>query len=154
MAILPIIKHPNDTLRTAGRDLTVQEITSEEIQSLIADMKETAIAAQGVGLAGQQINKALNIFVAESPHGWMTFINPRITGRSENKTIDQEGCLSIPGTFGDVERHKKIVVEYLDEQGQSAQLKAENFFARIIQHEYDHINGVLFIDKADGIKHV
>lgn len=152
--ILKIVQHPNDVLRTAGRDLTLEEIKSEEIQILIDDMKETAIAANGVGLAAQQIGKPLNIFLAESPHGWMTFINPRITSRSEAKTIDQEGCLSIQGTVGDVERHKKITLDYLDSHGQPAQLKAENFFARIIQHEFDHINGVLFIDKADNIKHI
>lgn len=127
------------------------EIKSPAIQKLIFDMKETVIPACGIGLAAPQVGLLLRLIVIALNDKLMAFINPKITKFSWRKEVDEEGCLSVPGKFGPVKRSKIIKVEALDERGKLLKFKAKDLFARVIQHEIDHLDGILFIDKAKRV---
>jgi len=149
--ILPIITHPNEILRTKAKE--VANIKSDEIQQLILDMIETMLKKDGIGLAASQINKSLRIIIVNTEKGAIALINPKITKKSWKREDGEEGCLSIPGIFGIVKRYKSITVNFIDQNGDSRELKASDLLARIIQHEIDHLDGILFIDKAKKITH-
>ena len=152
--LLPITIHPNDILRKQTQAIHVADITKPEMQQFIQKLKITAEIADGAGIAAPQVGVSQRIFVARlGEHKWLTCINPRILSVSLKKEIGEEGCLSIPHVFGYVMRHKKITLEYFDEQGKKRKIKATDMIARIIQHENDHLHGILFIDKlVDNIK--
>ncbi len=145
----------NKILRTQAEP--VDKITPE-IRELIRKMKKIMKASNGVGLAAPQIGIQKQIFVAEllyegEENGiFYAVINPKITNISKEKEKLEEGCLSLPKLYGEVERPKKIQVEYLDEMGKKKRLKASGLLARIFQHEIDHLNGGLFVDKVKEIK--
>jgi peptide deformylase len=149
--ILPIIIAPNKILREKSKDINPEDLKKAEMKELLLDMEKTMLQEDGLGLAAPQIGKNLNIFVLNNKGNTLYIINPKISKRSWAKVVDQEGCLSIPNTFGDVLRHKKINISYIDEKGKKQKLSSSNLLARIIQHEYDHISGVLFTDKAENI---
>lgn len=144
MAILPIRKLPDPVLRQKARP--VQRVTRRH-RRLIEDMKETMYAAPGVGLAANQVGVLERIIVVDPGDQFLALINPEIVA-AEGVDVDVEGCLSIPGVTGYVERAASIRVRGLDERGRAVELEAEGYLARIIQHEVDHLDGVLFIDKA------
>ncbi len=145
MAVLAIRTFGDPVLRSPATD--VQEIT-EIHQRLIADMFDTMRDAPGVGLAGPQVGVMERIFVYEaSEDDSGVLINPKIVNRSGETEIDDEGCLSLPGLFYPVERSTSIVVEALDEKGEPVTIAASDYKARIFQHEIDHLDGVLFIDR-------
>lgn len=137
----------------------VEKITSET-RELIRKMKKIMKTNSGVGLAAPQIGIQKQIFVAEliyedEENGtFYAAVNPKIINLSKEKEKLEEGCLSLPKVYGEVERPKKIVVEYLDEMGKKKRLKASGLLARIFQHEIDHLNGNLFIDLAKEIKQI
>ncbi len=150
--VLPILNHPNPILRKISRPLTVEEIRSPKIQSLISDIEKTMITKDGAGLAAPQIGKNIRLLVLRDEEQVMVMINPQITKKSWAREVDEEGCLSVLDKdgniiFGNVERHKKVQCIYLDTKGKKQKISAENILARIIQHETDHLNGILFIDK-------
>ncbi|MFA7702540.1 MAG: peptide deformylase [Patescibacteria group bacterium] len=150
--ILPIINHPNPILRKKSRPLTAAEINSPKIQSLISDMEKTMIIKDGAGLAAPQISENIRLLVLRDNEKVIVMINPQITKKSWAKEIDEEGCLSVLDKngniiFGNVERHKRIQCVYLDAKNKKQRISAEHVLARIIQHETDHLDGVLFIDK-------
>ncbi len=147
MAKRMIVKIGEDILRKKCREVTE---FNAELGRLLDDMKETMIAADGVGLAGPQVGVLRRIAVV-SPDGknFYEFINPVIIS-SSGKQICREGCLSIPGINGEVERPKKIEVLACDRNGERFLLKAEGFLANICCHEFDPLDGVLFIDKIIG----
>jgi len=158
MPIREIVKHPNEVLRRKARP--VEEFDSG-LQQLIDDMIETMRAAPGVGLAAPQVNAPLRVTVVEygeepdeEANGkppekkLFTLINPEITRSSLETEVASEGCLSIPGLVGDVDRSLTVTVKALNRRGQPVKIKANGWLARIFQHEIDHLNGVLFIDKA------
>jgi len=149
---LPILNHPNPILRKISRPLTLEEIRSPKIQSLISDIEKTMITKDGAGLAAPQIGENIRLLVLRDGERVMVIINPQITKKSWAREVDEEGCLSVLDKagniiFGNVERHKKIQCSYLDTKGKKQKISAENILARIIQHETDHLNGILFIDK-------
>lgn len=147
--VLPIITEPNPILRQKAQEINPEKIKSLEIQRLILDMKETVKPAGGIGLAAPQVGLALRLIVIAMPNkNLMALINPQIIKFSLRKQIGEEGCLSVPGKFGIVKRAKIIKVKALDEKGQLIKFKAKDLFARVIQHEIDHLNGILFTDKA------
>ena len=151
MAILEIIKDPNPILRKKAK--AVKKVT-KEITDLINDMEETMRTpadVTGVGLAAPQVGKSLRVIVVDIGEGLIEFINPKIVSRS-GKEIGNEGCLSVPGVCGYVERALKIKVKGLSKQGAVKVLEAEGFLARVLQHEIDHLDGVLFIDKVVHIE--
>ena len=148
---MQIITYPNPILRKKSRDLTQAEISSPEIKQLISDMYNLMRKKDGVGLAAPQIGKNINLFVinveTQNLHKTTALINPKIISGSWRKSTEQEGCLSIPGTFGQVKRPRRIKVKAINQNHQPIQFKATDLLARVIQHEYDHLGGVLFIDK-------
>jgi peptide deformylase len=153
MAIRTILHYPDKRLRERGEKI---EKVTPEIKTLIDDMAETMYAAPGVGLAATQIGVALQLFVVDvagdnEPSDLRVFINPEILERSG--CLDwQEGCLSFPGVTEEVERAAKIRVRALDRNGESFELEAEGLLAIAVQHEYDHLQGVLMIDHLGPLK--
>jgi peptide deformylase len=146
MAILEIVKDPDPVLRRKAEPVT--QVT-KRIRRLIKDMLETMYSADGVGLAAPQVGVSERVIVVDIGEGPVALINPEIEiDEASGKEIDVEGCLSIPGTFGYVERAEEVVVNGLNETGRSTRIKAEGLFARALQHETDHLDGVLFIDHA------
>lgn len=148
MAILEIVKEPDPVLRRKAEPVT--QVT-KRIRRLIKDMLETMYSADGVGLAAPQVGVSERVVVVDIGEGPVALINPEISEAS-GKEIDVEGCLSIPGTSGYVERAEEVVVNGLNENGRSTRIKAEGLFARALQHEIDHLDGVLFVDHALDIQ--
>ena len=143
MALLTVKLYGDPVLRQVAAP--VREITPE-IKRIIADMTETMWHQVGIGLAAPQVGISLRILVMEEEGGKArALINPVITDRG-GKIREEEGCLSLPGIFADVERSKSITVQATDEDGQPFDLEATGMQARVIQHEMDHLEGVLFID--------
>jgi peptide deformylase len=122
-------------------------IIDEEIKKLANDMLETMYSADGVGLAAPQVGMNKRLFVIDAGNGPLIMINPRILLRIGEEN-GREGCLSIPGLWGEVTRAQKVDVEAMNLQGEKVRIQADGLLARAIQHEFDHLNGVLFIDKA------
>lgn len=135
----------------------VEQVTSE-IRLLIRDMRKVMRESGGIGLAANQVGVDLQIFVVELYYTpvkegkFFAFINPKIISRSGTEDEREEACLSLPGVTGAVKRSKRILVEGLNELGKRVKIKTEGFLARVFQHEIDHLNGVLFIDKAKKIR--
>lgn len=150
--LLKIITNPNPILRKKSKKLSAEEIKSKEMQKLCADMAKTMLAKDGVGLAAPQVGKNIRLCVINTKNGVQCLINPKITKKSWAKEWGEEGCLSFPGLFGEVRRHKKIICEYVDKNKKIIKLEADGLLARVIQHETDHLDGVLFIDKAKNLK--
>lgn len=161
MPIREIVKHPNDVLRRKAQP--VKNIDTD-LQTLIDDMIETMRAAPGVGLAAPQVNVPVRVIVVEyggeadeetngnSPEKKLyVLVNPEITRASKETDVASEGCLSIPGLVGDVERAMSVTVTAQNRRGQPTKVKASGWLARIFQHEIDHINGILYIDKATQV---
>lgn len=151
MSILKIpVFSQNPIIRKKAKE--VAGIKNPEIQRLIFNMKETMKASQGLGLAAPQVGKGLRIFVVDStafggqPQN-QVYINPKIKRKSFAKSIEEEGCLSVPGIYKQIKRSKDLMVEALDENGKKFRLKAAGLLARVIQHECDHLNGILITDK-------
>ncbi len=151
MAVRPIVTYPHPVLRKKAQPVTD---FGPELQQLIDDMFETMRAAAGVGLAAPQVNVPLRVIVVEyaqdehaRPERYAV-VNPRIVYVSPETEMGTEGCLSIPGVFGDVLRPRSVVVRGQDRFGKPLNLRLHGWLARIFQHEIDHLNGILFIDKA------
>lgn len=149
MAQRVIVKYPDPILREKA--MPVKRI-NERLLNLLDDMAETMYKAEGVGLAAPQVGVSKRLFVVDvgDEHGLLEFINPEIIAR-EGEQLGPEGCLSIPGISGEVRRAKKVKVRALNREGKPFELDAEDYLARAIQHELDHLNGVLFIDLAEKI---
>lgn len=150
--ILNIVIHPNKILRQKSKELTTDQINSPEIQKLIKNMINTMKEKQGIGLAAPQIGKNIRLIVIHTDDGSLVLINPKIIKKSFRKEVDEEGCLSLPDVFGKVKRHKAIKVKALSYKAEPIEFDAKGLFARVIQHEVDHLDGTLFIDKALKIK--
>lgn len=120
----------------------------KSVRALIDDMKETMYAHDGVGLAAPQVGQSLRLFVIDDGNGFEAYINPVITEKSEETDDLSEGCLSIPGIIGVVERHCEVTVEYTNRWGKRKTKKASGLLAQAIQHENDHIDGILFVERA------
>lgn len=147
MATLTIIKYPNPILRKKAEK--VKDPQSPEIQKLIPAMVETMRKNNGMGLAAPQIKKSIRLSVIEENGVVYVLINPKIKFQSKNKIIMEEGCLSFPGKFIPIARPEKVKIRYTDEKGTDKKLKADGLLARAIQHEMDHLDGVLLIDKKE-----
>ncbi|OGL72617.1 peptide deformylase [Candidatus Uhrbacteria bacterium RIFCSPHIGHO2_02_FULL_54_11] len=147
MSRMTILTDPHEELRMTAEPLSVDEMTSEVFQNLINDMMETMTSADGIGLAGPQVGARKRIFIGVldgEPH---VFINPEIIKTSLRKVNSEEGCLSIPKVWGIVRRHRQIVVKYLDREGKKQKRKMKGLEGIVVQHETDHLDGVLFTDK-------
>ncbi len=146
MAIHEVITAENPILRQKAKK--VHRI-DPSIQKLVDDMFETMHAARGVGLAAPQVALSIRLFVAEYEERKVAVLNPEII-KAEGETLGTEGCLSIPGYVGDnIRRAEKVVVKGLDPRGKPIRITGEGWFARIMQHEIDHLDGILFLDRLD-----
>ncbi|MBU1131930.1 peptide deformylase [Patescibacteria group bacterium] len=146
--IRKVLINPDPTLRKISRKVNLDKIKSKEIQAFVSDLTETMIKKDGIGLAAPQIGQTVRIFVISLKDGVMEFINPEIKKRSWRKEMGEEGCLSIPGIYGLVKRNISIVVEAYNKEGEKMKISANGLMARVIQHETDHLDGILFIDKV------
>lgn len=164
--ILPIVQAGEPVLRQQARALRPNEIRSREIRELIADMKETMHAAPGVGLAAPQVGRNLQLAVIEDrseytkdwtpqqladrerkPVPFHVIINPRLTLLGDERVEFFEGCLSLAGLMALVARARRVRVECLDEKGEPRTIEASGWYARILQHEIDHLHGNLYVDR-------
>lgn len=146
MAILPIATYPQDQKILRERCKPVVGIT-DRTRRLIEDMLDTMYDAAGVGLAAPQVHVSQRIFVYDIGEGPEALINPEIV-HQEGEEIGQEACLSIPRLHGDVARHTHLIVTGINQRGRRVRIEARDYLARVFQHEIDHLNGELFIDKA------
>lgn len=154
MTKLTVLEIPHPVL--TQKALPVEAIT-DEIKQLLSDMLETMYASNGVGLAGNQVGALKRVVVIdcadpeEKPEP-LKMVNPKIIERSENIICHNEGCLSIPREYADVDRHEWVVVRYIDENGKEQTRKAEGLLSIAVQHELDHLDGILFIDHVSPLK--
>ena len=144
MALRNIRKFGDDVLRKKCREV---EGIDDRLLTLIEDMKETMYDADGVGLAAPQVGILKRLFVIDIGEGPLVFINPEILETSGSQ-IDEEGCLSLPGETEEVMRPNYVKARALNEKGEEFEIEAEELLARAILHEYDHLNGTLFIDRV------
>ncbi|WP_199508739.1 MULTISPECIES: peptide deformylase [unclassified Psychrobacter] len=152
MALLPILSYPDPRLRTIAEP--VKDV-NDEIRVLIDDMFETMYDAQGIGLAATQVDRHIQLIVmdlSEDKNEPMVFINPKVTPLIEDKKPYEEGCLSVPDVYDKVERPTKVRIEALDADGQKIDKEVEGLLAVCIQHEMDHLNGVIFVDYLSRLK--
>ena len=154
MTIRRILTEPDKTLREKSQPV---EQVDTDMQKLIDDMLETMYAAPGIGLAAIQVGVpkrviVLDIAPKDQPKQPMCFVNPEIIKKSNNNSTYEEGCLSVPGQFAEIERPDKCHVKYLDYNGKPQEIEAEGMLATCIQHEMDHLEGILFIDYLSKLK--
>lgn len=154
MTIKPLIILPDPVLRQVSKPI---ERVDADLQRLSDDMLETMYDAPGIGLAAIQIGVARRMLVIDlSKEGEdkqpLVFINPEIVSSSDDRSVYEEGCLSIPDYYAEVERPAKVTVKYLDREGKEQSVEADGLLATCLQHEIDHLNGVLFIDHISRLK--
>lgn len=149
MAILPIHLLGSAVLREAAQPV---ETFDDELRVFIADLYETMDTALGVGLAANQVGVARRVAVIDADDQRFAMINPRVVESSSGTAAAEEGCLSIPDAYADVTRPERIVLEAQDENGKAFRLELAGLVARAVQHEIDHLDGVLFIDHLSPLK--
>ena len=140
----PIKKYPDSILREKCEE--VKGVTPK-IKKLSEDMIETLEKNQGSGLAAPQVGELKRIIVVQTEKGFEVFINPKIIKKSRETVIGEEGCLSFPGLFLKIKRAKEAEIEALDIEGKKIQIKINGLLSRVFQHEIDHLNGILYIDR-------
>ena len=154
MTIRPILTAPDPRLQAISTDV---ETVDADIRKLVDDMADSMYAAEGIGLAAVQIGMPKRVIVIdldqkEGKKNPRAFINPKILWASDEMAVFEEGCLSVPEIWDDVERPARIKAEYLDRDGNKQLLEADGLLATCLQHEMDHLNGVLFIDHLSRLK--
>jgi peptide deformylase len=152
--LLPILIAPNQILKTRARP--VKPADADLVRGLIPPMFATMYQAPGIGLAAPQVGQSLRLIVIDlvpddkrQPH---TLINPEIVAASEELATREEGCLSLPGQYADITRPARIKVRYLDEAGVKREMQADGLLAACLQHEIDHLDGILFVDHLSALK--
>lgn len=148
MSVREVLTDPNETLRVPSEPLSVEDILKPETQTLIDDMIETMYAEKGVGIAAPQIGIHKRIIIVDTGDGAHAFINPKISRKSIRKVESEEGCLSVPGVYGMVRRHKTCHLDAYTRDGRKISMKLKGFPSIVFQHETDHLNGILFIDNV------
>lgn len=148
-----VLTNPDSQLRKISKSVLKEDILLSDTQTLIRDLIDTMQEENGVGIAAPQVGVHKQVIIVETGSGPQAFINPKITSKSFWKIMGEEGCLSVPGVFGIVRRHKAIKVIALNDKGQEVTIRAEGFLSVVLQHEIDHLNGILFIDKVRKYTH-
>ncbi len=148
-SILPLVFNPDPRLRSRSSEIKPADIA--DLRPLADAMSETMIAEKGIGLAAPQIGQNIRLIIVSTKDGSVPMINPVLTKKSLRQEWGEEGCLSIPHVFGQVKRHKSVRCVFTDIDGNERTVDAEGLLARVIQHEIDHLDGILFIDKAKDI---
>jgi peptide deformylase len=152
MSLLAILQYPDPRLHTVAKPV---QAVDARIRQLIEDMLETMYDASGIGLAATQVDvheRLIVIDISEEHNQPLVLIDPRITWASQDKEVNEEGCLSVPGIYDGVERSRAIHVEALDRQGKPQKIEAEGILAVCIQHEMDHLMGKVFVEYLSPLK--
>ena len=160
MAILKVARMGHPILRKVAKNVSSKEIRSDEFQRFIDDMVDTMHEYEGVGLAAPQVHRDIRVSVieygednprykTEGHSGLQVYINPKLEVLTDETMSNWEGCLSVPGLRGLVKRPNKVRVQYLDRNGKDREIVAEGFLAIVMQHEFDHLDGVLYVDKVE-----
>ncbi len=152
MAKLKLLHYPDERLRTVAKPVAVVD---DRIRQIVRDMAETMYAAPGIGLAATQVNiheRIILVDTSEEQNDLRVLINPEIISHSSDKKIFQEGCLSVPGIYDEVERPDAIRIRALNEHGQTIEFDADGLLSVCIQHEIDHLNGKVFVDYLSRLK--
>ncbi len=158
MALLPILEFPDPRLRTKAATIDAAEVTTPAFQTLLDDMFETMYDAPGIGLAAIQVGEPLRVVTIDlskeddEEKAPQVFLNPEILSSSDERSTYEEGCLSIPDYYAEVERPARVTVRYLGLDGGTHEIEADGLLATCLQHEIDHLNGVLFIDHISKLK--
>ncbi len=148
---LPLVTLPAKTLHQRSVEVDPKTIGTPDFQAYLDDLIETMFVEDGVGIASPQVGNNLRVFIVNEKGGAKAYINPELTMLSEATVESEEGCLSVPGVWGVVPRAKKVHVKALDRHGRTVEFDAKAFRAIVFQHEFDHIEGILFVDKATTI---
>lgn len=154
---MPVITHPNALLRQIARPISAEELAGEKMQELCDSMVTTMYADDGIGLAAVQVAQGVSIIIIGkdafgASSSDLVISNPSLSHYSLEKATDEEGCLSVPGLIGDVERHVGVTLCGITRDGQSYERALTGYAARVAQHECDHLNGILYIDRATNIR--
>lgn len=152
MAVLDILRYPDARLHTVARPVAAVD---DRIRRLVADMAETMYAAPGIGLAATQVDvheQVIVIDLSENRDALQVFINPEIVARSGDCKVYEEGCLSVPGIYDEVERPDRITVRALNERGETFELEADGLLSVCLQHEMDHLQGKVFVQYLSRLK--
>lgn len=152
MALLKILRHPDPRLRTVARPVST---VNDRIRRLVADMLETMYAAGGIGLAATQVDVHERVIVmdlSEAHDAPLVFINPELLMRSAEMAVGEEACLSVPGAREDVQRHAMVKVRALDRDGTPFEIEARGLLAVCLQHELDHLSGVVYVDRLGALR--
>lgn len=153
MATLPVLRFPDERLRTKASDVTE---VNDDIRKIVDDMFDTMYEENGVGLAATQVNIHQRIVVmdvsSDEEKTPLTFINPEIIKKSDETFINEEGCLSVPGCYAKVTRHERVTVKAQDRDGKEFTLDGDELLSICLQHELDHLAGVLFVDYLSPLK--
>lgn len=152
---MKILTHPNEELRIPSEPVVEERFGTDALRALVDRLTEAMVTYDGVGIAAPQVGIKDRIFIADLQDGLgpRALINPAITKRSRGTFLFEEGCLSVPGVYGMVERHKKVTLEARNVDGQPMSFQLARFPAVIAQHEIDHLDGILFIDKVTERTH-
>ena len=148
---LPIITTPNPFLKERSQEITTKQLQSIEMQEFFDVMIETMKVEEGIGLAAPQVGKHWRVIIVTWEGKPTVFVNPEITKRSLRKIKNEEGCLSVPTLTGIVQRPRAITLKALDRDGNKVTIETDTFEAIIFQHEIDHIDGILFTDRASKL---
>ena len=152
MPILEILNYPDARLRTVAKPVTQVD---DRIRQIVKDMAETMYDAQGIGLAATQVNihqRIIVVDVTEDRNGLRVLINPEVISSSAQTKVHQEGCLSVPGVYDEVERPDLVRIRCLDENGETQEFEADGLLSVCIQHEMDHLQGKVFVDYLSRLK--
>lgn len=153
MALLDILQPPNPILKTRAAPIAQVD---DEVRRLAADMLETMYRAPGIGLAAPQVGVSRRLVVIDVAEGEerrpMTLVNPEIFWRSTELATAEEGCLSLPDQYADVTRPAAVKVRFLDQRGEPQEIAADGLLARCLQHEIDHLDGILFVDRLSPLR--
>lgn len=148
---LQVLTTPNEKLREVSKEIKKEQLSDKDLQKLFDNLIETMQKEDGVGIAAPQVGKQIRAIVVTRATGPEIYINPEITRRSLRKQKGEEGCLSVPNLRGIVERYRSVSIKALDRNGNPLSIDASDLDAVIFQHEIDHLDGILFIDRAKNI---
>lgn len=152
MALLPILKYPDPRLHKIAKPV---EVVDDRVRQIVSDMAETMYDADGIGLAATQVDiheRIVVMDISEERNDLLVLINPKIVERSDDKTIFEEGCLSVPGIYDKVERATEVTIEAQNIDGETFRLEADGLLAICIQHELDHLVGKVFVEHLSNLK--
>ena len=145
---LPLVTVPTKTLRERSVEVDKTKIGTPEFQTFLDNLIETMFVEDGVGIASPQVGRNERIFIVNEKTGPTAYINPTVELLTDATVESEEGCLSVPGVYGIVMRAKKVKVTALNRHGRSVSFTQKGFMAIVFQHEFDHVEGILFVDKA------